>query len=168
MFIDEEEIVKAGRTRLLIASGVLVVASILMCWALTFPGPSRIWSGGFVITGWFYFQALRAYKLLFDNRKQIRINAGHFGRFDVGLIALSVVLVAAAGVVVLPEALRVYSPSVGTCWAEESDSVVPVACWSPEASFRTILQPSSASNCPGFYLEPNSEWEPYKCLEELD
>lgn len=121
-----------------------------------------------MITGWFYFQALRAYKLLFDNRKQIRINAGHFGRFDVGLISLSVFVVGAAGVVVLPEALRVYSPSVGTCWAQVSDSVVPVACWSSEARFRTTLQPSSAADCPGFHLEPSSEWDSYTCLEELD
>jgi hypothetical protein len=164
--MELDEIQYAGRIQLLIFIGALVVSSIATAIAIAQPGASILWVGGFLIVIFAAYRSARIYFSLFRLRRYL--HSSPLSKIDFGLIAISGVLLIVVLFTLLPEFVRVQSPTQGTCWAETEESseyLSPVACWSGDAIFKTVSQASSPSGCPsGQYVESSSSEKKVDCL----
>lgn len=164
--MNTDEVQHAGRIQLLIFGGALIASSIATAFSIANPGSSRLWVGGFLVAGFAAYKAARIYFALFRLRPVY--GSAAIAKPDLGLISLAVVLLVIISMTLLPEFIRVESPTTGTCWAEstmDSESLVPIACWSGDAILKTINHVSNPSQCPyDGYLKVNSSDGDYACL----
>lgn len=160
-----EEFVVQARRWLLIGDAVAIFAAIAVWNSLANTNQSRIWTGGFLVAGLFYYRGLKIYRAYFGYRRSFEGPLTALLPIDIGLILMSAGLVIAGSVVLMPEYFRVTSPSVGTCWAQVGETVEPVACWSNQAKFRTISIVSNPESCGSdLILQPKFEGDEFTCL----
>jgi|688.fasta_scaffold1164775_1 hypothetical protein len=160
-----EDYVIHGRKQLLIGDAVAIIAAIAVWNSLSNPNSSYVWTGGFLVAGFCYYRGLRIYLALYRYQRSFRGPFTALLPIDIGLILLSIGLVIAGSSVLMPEYFKVSSPSVGTCWASDGETVQPVACWSDQARFRTISIVTSAELCDTeMVLPPKFEGDGYTCL----
>ncbi len=136
-------------------------AAIAIAVALSSTGGSIYWFGGLLVGATYWWRAFQLHRATVDaglkpfieNEKQI--------------FAGALILAVASALILIPEYMRIESPAVGTCWAETStDSYVPVACWSSNATLKTISLVENESSCyTGMLFEARTDGL-YTCLEE--
>jgi hypothetical protein len=137
-------------------------SSIAMVIALAMTGDSLYWYGGALGS---LFHWYRAAKMINATRK---VGAKPLVKNEGILIGVTAVLVVVSTATIVPEYFRIDSPTIGTCWgATEGQLFAPVACWSPNASNKTIAYANSSELCPstttGFF-EPSSRESQFTCL----
>jgi hypothetical protein len=164
--VGVDELQNAGRVQLLIYGVALIVSSIATASSIANPGSSRLWVGGFLVAGYAAYKAARIYFALFQLRPVYGSEA--ISKLDFGLLSVAIGLLVVVATTLLPEYTRVNSPTTGTCWAESttnSESLVPIACWSDDAIFQTVKHVTNPLRCPyDDYLEVKSSDGNYACL----
>jgi hypothetical protein len=141
--------------------GWWVASAIAMYVAMQSTGGTTYWYGGALGA---LFHWYRAFKMLSATR------AAGFNTLmknEKLFVGATVAIVLFTSVTIMPEFLRIESPTVGTCWADVyGDMLAPVACWSNNVTAKTIFSTNSPSECPGLYLEPSEGQSQFMCLEE--
>jgi hypothetical protein len=138
-----KEVVDIATRQLLIGLAWWSASSIALYISLGTSGSSVIWYGGCIAAAFCWYQFGRI--LLIS--KHVIFN--FFKGFRAAILLGVAAVVGSTASYIGPEALRVMEPSVGTCWVEiESDSYSPIACWSDEASFKTLALAKTGSQCP--------------------
>ena len=137
-------------------------SAIAMAIALSMTGDSIYWFGGALGS---LFHWYRAAKMINATR---RVGAKPLIKNEAILIGVTAFLVISSTVTIVPEYFRIESPTIGTCWgATEDQLMLPVACWSPNASDKTIAYADSSNLCPsgttGFF-DPSSRESRFTCL----
>jgi hypothetical protein len=82
-------------------------------------------------------------------------------------IISTVAIVVGSVIIILPEAVKVYSPRVGTCWAKTDSGYVAVACWGSNAAYKTSALVVGENGCPAgtvATLQPDEQESTYTCL----
>jgi hypothetical protein len=133
-------------------------SAVAMYFALAATGETTYWYGGAIVS---LFHWYRAFKMISATKKA---GAKPLVRNEAILVAVTAVLVIFSTVTIVPEYVRINSPTIGTCWAKaennttENNDMVPVACWSNRAIVKAIsLEPTHVS-CPEIstgYFDPS-------------
>jgi hypothetical protein len=138
-------------------------SSIAVYLALGATGGTIYWFGGAIGA---LFHWYRAFKLIETSK---RGGAKTFVNNDGLIVAVILIVVMFSSAKLIPEYLRISTPTVGTCWADtEDDFTSAVACWSSSATTQTIGFAYSAESCLGdYYLEPTSRESRFTCLKSI-
>ena len=137
-------------------------SSIAMAIALSMTGGTFYWYGGALGS---LFHWYRAAKMINATRK---VGAKPLIKNEGILIGVTAVLVVVSTATIVPEYFRIDSPTIGTCWAPiDGQMLVPVACWSPSASNKTIAFANTSESCPStstLFFDPNGRESRFTCL----
>ena len=146
----------------LIGAGWWAAAAIAIALALSSTGSSIIWFGGLLVGITYWWRAFQLHKITVDTglKPFIEKERQIFG----GVLAAVVI----SAFVLVPEYIRVESPTVGTCWAEgSSEGYLPVACWSSNATLKTVELVEDEDSCYSDYVFEESTEGLYTCLDEM-
>ena len=151
--------------------GLWTAAAIVTAYTLGSTSPTGFywWGGGIVgMIGWYRaFNWFRAAKALAakDQTPLVLNPVKHY--LPAGL---AVVVAATSLFILVPEYNHVNSPGVGTCYVFTSKTnVVPVACFSPNATMKATRLVSNPDFCPtNYYFEPDSTEKDYTCLGKVN
>ena len=142
-------------------------SAVAMYFALAATGETTYWFGGAIGS---LFHWYRAFKMISATKKA---GAKPLVRNEAILLAVTAVLVIFSTVTIVPEYIRMDSPTIGTCWAEAENNtagnnpMVPVACWSNRAIAKAVsLEPTHVS-CPEIstgYFDPSAREDRVTCL----
>ena len=142
-----------------------VASAIAIYSALSTTSSSILWFGG-ALGSLFHWQ--RAYKLM---KATYEVGAKRFVKKELIAIGITTFIVVSSAAVIVPEYMRIQSPTIGTCWASKGlELFVPVACWSSEAEIKTIGFSDTAETCPiesSGYFDPSSQESRFTCVEDL-
>jgi hypothetical protein len=140
-----------------------VASAVAVFIALGSTGGTVYWFGGAIGA---LFHWYKAYKLIMTSKEG---GAKTLVNNDGLIIAAIIAVVVFSSLKLVPEYQRIETPTLGTCWADTDDNLtVPVACWSSNASTKTIGFAYTAESCNGdYYLEPMARESRFTCLEEL-
>lgn len=153
---------RSAVTKLMLKGNIWFGASLaVIAVALGSKSFGLIWFGGLIV-GVIYFY--RAFKILLA-LKELGIN--QLIPIEKLYAAVAVILIFLAAFVVAPQAYKTQVPSIGTCWAEDGAGVVPVACWSSNANYKTIGYSENESDCAGNALLPSGDEVRFTCLENI-
>jgi hypothetical protein len=137
-------------------------SAIAMAIALSLTGDSVYWFGGALGS---LFHWYRAVTMINATRK---VGAKTLLKKESVLIGVTALLVVSSTLIILPEYSRIETPAIGTCWGDVGQgNMVPVACWSPNASAKTVAYSNSAELCPSTstgYFDPSSRESRFTCL----
>ena len=144
--------------------GWWTASSIALAFALGSPNASTLWFGGLLVAPFHWYRAIK----IWSDTKKVGLNL--ISRNGVFLLIATACIVSVSAFTIGTEWNKISSESMGTCWAETDTGVLPVACWSPQAKFKTIGFASSENSCPSNYtwtFPPNSKHPGfYTCLVE--
>ena len=137
-------------------------SAVAMYFALAATGETTYWFGGAIGS---LFHWYRAFKMISATKKA---GAKPLVRNEAILFIVTAVLVISSTVTIVPEYIRIDSPTIGTCWADtENNYMVPVACWSNRAIAKAVSLESSVESCPEIsteYLDPSAREDRVTCL----
>ena len=143
-----------------------LASATAMYFAMTSTGDSIYWFGGAIGS---LFHWYRAFKMI---TATYQVGAKKILRNEAILITVTLVIAMSSAAKIVPEYFRMDSPTVGTCWSErDSNALVPVACWSPNVSLKTIDFADSAEACPSIsdgYFDPDARESRYTCVLNVD
>jgi hypothetical protein len=142
-----------------------VGSSIAVAVAMSMTGDAIYWFGGALGS---LFHWYKAAKMINATRK---VGAKVLIRKEAILIGVTALLVFVSVGKIVPEYLRITTPTVGTCWGTtQGQLMAPVACWSSAATNKTVAFASSSDFCPSVstgFFDPSSRETRFTCLTDI-
>ena len=139
-------------------------SAIAMYFALSSTGDSIYWFGGALGSLFHWYRAFRMINATHKAGAKLLIKK------EAVLIGITAFFVIFSTATIVPEYLRIDSPTIGTCWGDIGDDYfAPVACWSSSATQKTIAFAYTPEECPSstsLYLDPMANEQRITCLEK--
>lgn len=123
---------------------------------------SILWYGG-ILVGLHFWR--RAYNTYADSRD---MGLHKYTGTERNVFVGTCVTVLISLLVIVPELIKVEFPKVGTCWAElASEGIVPIACWSSEAKYKTVDLVEDEADCYSEFVSDFVRNGKFTCLDPL-
>ena len=153
---------RSAVTKLLLRGNLWFGASLVaVAVALGSKSFGLIWFGGLIV-GIIYFY--RAFKILMALKE---LGMDKLIPIEKLYAAVAAILIFLAAFLVAPQAYKTQFPTIGTCWTDDGAGVIPVACWSSNAYYKTIGYSDDESGCNGNGLLPSGDETRFTCLENI-
>ena len=139
-------------------------SAIAMYVALQSTGSTVLWFGGALGALFHWYRAYKIFELSRKSRLKI------FIQNDYILIAVTLVIAIGSFSKIVPEYIKIDTPSLGTCWAGTGlDLYTPIACWADTAEVKAVSFATTAEACgTDSFFKPTGKESRYTCLEDLN
>lgn len=139
-------------------------SAIAMYFALASVDRTIFWFGGALGALFHWYRVLKLFE--FGRIQRIKF----LDQKEFLLIAATLIVVVGSASKIVPEYFRMDVPTVGTCWAHKGlNFYTPIACWSDQASLKTIYYSKSAEGCGTWEVfGPKGRESQFTCLEKLN